>query len=79
MISRNQTNLVLQNPTHHSSLVFLVLTLFAVGLYLFNISGWLIHDDEGADFYKVWQLQLGKAPGIDFVAEKGPSFCSLAK
>jgi len=55
----------------------LVLPLVILGfgaLYLFNIDGWLIHDDEGTDFYEVWQLQGGKQPGVDFIAEQQPLF-----
>lgn len=36
-------------------------------------------DDEGTDFYEVWQLQLGKQPGIDYVAEQQPLFLHLGK
>ena len=43
-------------------------------LYLFNIDGWLVADDEGTDFYEVWQLQQGKQPGVDFIAEQQPLF-----
>jgi len=55
------------------TMLSLLLAGFAV-LYLFNISGWLMHDDEGTDFYEVWQLQQGKQPGIDFVAEQQPLY-----
>ncbi len=50
-----------------------------VGLYLFNISGWLIHDDEGTDLYEAWQLQLGNQPGVDFIAEQQPLFLLIGK
>ena len=53
--------------------LFLFLAGFVV-LYLVNITGWLMHDDEGTDFYEVWQLQQGKQPGVDFIAEQQPLF-----
>ncbi|MCP4421594.1 MAG: hypothetical protein GY805_33700 [Chloroflexi bacterium] len=58
--------------------LWLLMLLFC-GLYLFNISGWLIHDDEGTDLYEVWQLQLGHQPGIDFIAEQQPLFLLIGK
>ena len=36
-------------------------------------------DDEGTDFYEVWQLQQGKQPGIDYIAEQQPLFLQLGK
>lgn len=51
----------------------LIIAAFAVA-YLFNISGWLMHDDEGTDFYEVWQLQKGQRPGVDYVAEQQPLY-----
>lgn len=56
-----------------------VLALVVCGFYLFNISGWLIHDDEGTDLYEAWQLQLGNVPGVDFVAEQQPLFLYVGK
>lgn len=43
-------------------------------LYLFNLGGWLMHDDEGTDFYEVWQLSEGQQPGTDFLAEQQPLY-----
>lgn len=51
----------------------LVIVVFAA-VYLFNVSGSLMHDDEGTDFYEVWQLAEGKQPGVDYVAEQQPLY-----
>jgi 4-amino-4-deoxy-L-arabinose transferase-like glycosyltransferase len=61
-----------RNGKRHRILL-LLLVGFAI-LYIANISGWLMHDDEGTDFYEVWQLQQGKRPGVDFLAEQQPLF-----
>lgn len=52
----------------------IILILMIASLYLINISDWLMHDDEGTDFYEVWRLQLGEKPGIDYAAEQQPLF-----
>lgn len=57
----------------------LLLAVAMLGLYLFNISGWLIHDDEGTDLYEAWQLQIGHQPGVEFVAEQQPLFLQIGK
>ena len=59
--------------------IFAGLALFFIGFYLFNISGWLIDDDEGTDLYEAWQLQLGHQPGVDFIAEQQPLFLLIGK
>ncbi|MCI0398982.1 MAG: glycosyltransferase family 39 protein [Chloroflexi bacterium] len=50
-----------------------------VFLYLANLTGSLLDDDEGTDFYEAWQLQQGQQPGIDFVAEQQPLFLLTGK
>ena len=45
-----------------------------VFLYIGNISGWLMDDDEGAAFYEAWQLAEQKQAGVDFIAENQPLF-----
>lgn len=65
--------------TRQPSWFFFVLAVLFVGLYLFNISGWLIHDDEGTDLYEAWQLQMGEQPGVDFIAEQQPLYLLLGK
>lgn len=50
------------------------LILVASLLYFANLNGWLMHDDEGTDFYEVWQLQEGQRPGVDFLAEQQPLY-----
>jgi 4-amino-4-deoxy-L-arabinose transferase-like glycosyltransferase len=52
-----------------SSFVLLFLILF-----LTNLSGWLVDDDEGTDFYEVWLLQEGYKPGIHYIAEQQPLY-----
>ncbi len=50
------------------------LIILTSGLYLANIDGWLMHDDEGTDFYEVWRLQEGQQPGVDYLAEQQPLY-----
>lgn len=50
--------------------LFFIFILF----YVSNITGWKMHDDEGTDFYEVWQFQEGKIPGQDFIAAQQPLF-----
>ena len=38
-----------------------------------------MHDDEGTDFYEIWQLQQGQEPGVDFMAAQQPLFLLLGK
>ncbi|WP_420631474.1 ArnT family glycosyltransferase [Candidatus Leptofilum sp.] len=80
MNNLEHNQLHLPNKTQKDSPWFFVIIAAAfVGLYLFNISGWLIHDDEGTDLYEVWQLSIGKQPGIDFVAEQQPLFLTIGQ
>jgi 4-amino-4-deoxy-L-arabinose transferase-like glycosyltransferase len=51
-----------------------LLLIAVVALYVNNIDGWLLDDDEGTDFYEVWQLDKGRQPGTDFVAEQQPLY-----
>jgi len=55
--------------------VFLVFS----AAYFYNLDAWLMHDDEGTDFYEVWQLQQGQRPGVDFAAEQQPLYLILGK
>ncbi|WP_420642989.1 ArnT family glycosyltransferase [Candidatus Leptofilum sp.] len=58
---------------------FAIIVAVFAGLYLFNISGWLIHDDEGTDLYEAWQLSIGNQPGVDFIAEQQPLFLTIGQ
>ena len=59
--------------------LLLVVFLVFSAAYLGRLDGWLMDDDEGTDFYEVWQLQQGQRPGVDFVAEQQPLFLLLGK
>jgi hypothetical protein len=48
--------------------------MIVVGAYLVNIDSWLMHDDEGTDFYEAWRLAHGDRPGTDFMAEQQPLY-----
>ncbi|MAT97280.1 MAG: hypothetical protein CL608_09075 [Anaerolineaceae bacterium] len=76
--NHNNLRISAQGPRRGGWLFFVLTTIF-IGLYLFNISGWLIHDDEGTDLYEAWQLQIGNQPGVDFIAEQQPLFLLLGK
>ena len=54
--------------------------LFVFGsLYTYNLTGWLMDDDEGTDFYEAWQLSEQKIPGEGFLAEQQPLFILSGK
>lgn len=50
----------------------LLLILFA--LYLYNLTGWYIFDDEGEYLYQVWRMTLGEMPYRDFLTPQLPVF-----
>lgn len=57
----------------------IVVLVFGIilGLYLYNISGWLIEDDEGTALYATWRFAEGETPYQDFISHKGPLFLFL--
>jgi len=55
------------------TILLLLFGLFAF-LYLYNITGSIMDDDEGASLYEAWQLQKGGCPGVAFMAEQQPLF-----
>ena len=51
------------------------LILIAIGsLYVYNLDGWLIHDDEGTHLYEAWRVSEGDVPGVDLITEQPPLF-----
>ncbi|UCG26330.1 MAG: glycosyltransferase family 39 protein [Chloroflexota bacterium] len=52
----------------------IVVVMIVVGAYLINLDGWLMHDDEGTDFYEAYRLAQGDRPGTDFMAEQQPLY-----
>lgn len=80
MSNHEQVNIQLgESKNKGFSSIFLITVVIFVGFYLFNISGWLIHDDEGTDLYEAWQLEIGQQPGVDFIAEQQPLFLMVGK
>jgi len=53
---------------------FLVLFLFSLSLLLgfYNLSGWLINDDEGLYLYSAWRVSLGEITYRDFFVSQTP-------
>lgn len=45
-----------------------------LAFYLFNLTGWMIFDDEGEYLYQVWRMTLGEAPYRDFLTPQLPTF-----
>ncbi len=43
-------------------------------LYSYNLTGWLIHDDEGGYLYQAWRMTEGEVPYRDFYTPKEPLF-----
>jgi predicted membrane-bound mannosyltransferase len=59
-----------------AAIVVLVFGLI-LGLYLYNITGWLKEDDEGTALYVTWRLAEGEIPYRDLINTKGPLFLLL--
>jgi 4-amino-4-deoxy-L-arabinose transferase-like glycosyltransferase len=57
-------------------IVFLVFGLI-LGLYLYNITGWLKEDDEGTALYVAWRFAEGEIPYRELTTTKGPLFLLL--
>jgi len=57
-------------------LLFYFLILFLFSLYLllgfYNLSGWLINDDEGLYLYSAWRVSLGEITYRDFFVSQTP-------
>ena len=62
----------------HGELVLVVgvLGILMVG-YLYNLTGWLIYDDEGEYLYQVWRMTEGLLPYRDFLTPQLPIFLFL--
>jgi len=54
-------------------LVFLILLGILIP-YVYNLTGWLIHDDEGNYLYQAWRMTEGEIPYKDFYVPEGPLF-----
>ena len=52
----------------------LALALLLLMGYLFNLTGWRIHDDEGEYLYQLWRMTLGESPYRDFLTPQLPVF-----
>jgi len=53
--------------------IFILLFIFCF-FYFYNITGWLIHDDEGGYLYHAWRMSEGESPYRDFYSTKEPLF-----
>jgi hypothetical protein len=45
-----------------------------LALYVNNLTGWMIFDDEGEYLYQVWRMTLGEVPYRDFLTPQLPAF-----
>jgi 4-amino-4-deoxy-L-arabinose transferase-like glycosyltransferase len=52
----------------------ILLLIFILFLYAYNLAGWLIHDDEGGYLYQAWRMSEGGVPYRDFYSPKEPLF-----
>ncbi len=50
------------------------LVLILAAGYFYNLTGWLIFDDEGEYLYQVWRMTLGEMPYRDFMTPQLPTF-----
>ena len=53
--------------------VSLVVVAFGM-LYLYNLGGWLVNDDEGSFLYQVWRISAGFHPYQDLFSSRWPLF-----
>jgi len=64
-----------QRPEWVASVVAVAIVVLAFGgMYLFNLDGWLINDDEGNFLYQAWQTTLGSHPYEDLFVSRWPIF-----
>jgi 4-amino-4-deoxy-L-arabinose transferase-like glycosyltransferase len=54
-----------------------VIVVAVVILYSFNLTGWLINDDEGTALYSAWRLSAGEVPYDEFLTTQAPLFLAL--
>ncbi len=67
-------NLLLAIKKHNRGItIFSFLFIFCF-FYFYNITGWLIHDDEGGYLYQAWRMSEGAIPYTDFYSPKEPLF-----
>lgn len=57
-----------------ADLLVAVVGLLLLAAYLYNLTGWLIFDDEGEYLYQVWRMTLGEIPYQDFLTPQLPVF-----
>ena len=70
MIQRIKTTLIKQR----ADLLAIALGLLLLAGYLYNLTGWMIFDDEGEYLYQVWRMTLGEIPYQDFLTPQLPVF-----
>jgi 4-amino-4-deoxy-L-arabinose transferase-like glycosyltransferase len=58
------------------TITLLVIALL-LAIYLYNLTGWRIHDDEGEYLYQVWRMTLGEQPYRDFLTPQLPVYLYL--
>ena len=57
-----------------TNIAVIFLLIFILFLYAYNLTGWLIHDDEGGYLYQAWRMSKGDIPYTDFYSPKEPLF-----
>jgi len=68
----------LNNDRGHTRIevvVSIILIISALGaLYLYNLDGWLINDDEGSFLYQAWRISEGEKPYQELFSSHWPLF-----
>ncbi|MDH4137614.1 MAG: glycosyltransferase family 39 protein, partial [Anaerolineae bacterium] len=59
------------------AIIALLVFGLVLGLYLYNITGWLKEDDEGTALYVAWRFAEGEIPYRELTTTKGPLFLLL--
>jgi hypothetical protein len=57
-----------------ADLAVAILLAIAFILYIYNLTGWLINDDEGECLYDTWRMFKGDRLYLDFHTNQGPLF-----
>ncbi len=64
-----------RHPGSFSIILSVSIVILAFGLiYLYNLGGWLINDDEGTFLYQVWRIGEGERPYLDLFTSRWPLF-----
>lgn len=72
---RDLQDLRSDTPSSFAIAISVSLVVLVLGaLYIYNLGGWLINDDEGTFLYQVWRISEGEYPYQDIFTSRWPLF-----